>query len=177
MRLFVAVELPGKIKERLKSLEEELPDSGLRKVGSEKMHITLKFLGEVEAGNLGRVVKALGDVEFSPFSIGVEGIGAFPSKEYVRVLWAGTKSRSLDALAEKVEGAMGGLFPREKRPFSGHITLARVKKKTDFSGFFSKHDGEKFGEFRVDRFLLMQSILKRGGAEYSVVAEFPAKST
>ncbi len=177
MRLFVAVELPEDVRERMGELKKELPNDGLRKVESKKMHITLKFLGEVGDERVEEVKEVLGNVKFSPFSVEVEGVGAFPGKEYVRVVWAGTKSRGLGAVAEKVEGALGGLFPKEKKPFSGHITLARVKKKTDFSGFFRKHGGEKFGKFRVEKLLLMQSVLKQGGPGYSVVAEFPAKPT
>ncbi|MBD3389852.1 RNA 2',3'-cyclic phosphodiesterase [Candidatus Micrarchaeota archaeon] len=177
MRLFVAVELPGKIRRRLGEAAKDLPENGLKKVESGKMHISLKFLGEVGEGELDRLIKSLGNVEFFPFFVEVEGVGAFPSREYVRVIWAGTKSRGLDELAEKVEKALGGLFSRENRAFSGHVTLARVRKKSDFSGFFGKYDMEKFGKLQVNKFMLMKSVLQRGGSEYSVVAEFPAKST
>lgn len=174
MRLFVAVEIPGKIKEKMGGLGEELPDEGLKKVGPGLMHITLKFLGEVEEVQLEELKNALGKVEFHPFGVKVKGVGVFPKEDYVKVVWAGTESEGLGELAGKVELALAPMFPREMRGFSGHLTLARVKRRIDVKDFLERHKDESFGEFEVGRFLLMQSVLGREGPEYSVVAEFPA---
>lgn len=174
MRLFVAVEVPEGIREKMGRIEKELPSEGLKKVDTGNMHITLKFLGEVEEGKMGEVREALAKVEFSPFRVRVLGVGVFPNETYVRVVWAGTESDGLGALAEKVEGALSGMFAREGRGFSGHITLARVHKKVDFKEFLDAHRAEEFGKFEVHRFLIMKSVLGKGGPEYSVAAEFPA---
>lgn len=177
MRLFVAVEVPDEVKKRMGELEKELPENGLKKVESKKMHITLKFLGEVNEGKLEEIKKALGKIEFLPFKVGVKGVGVFPNEKYVKVVWAGTGGEGLEELAEKVELALAPMFPKEARGFSGHLTLARVKRKIEIKEFLEKHRGEEFGEFLVRRFILMKSVLGRGGAEYSVIGEFPAKST
>ena len=175
MRLFVAAEVPEKIKERMGELEAELPSEGLKKVNPLLMHITLKFLGEVEDAKVPGVEAGLSSVEFAPFNVGVKGVGVFPSESYVRVVWAGLEGEGLGTLAEKVEEALSGMFKREARGFSAHLTLARVRKKVELGKFLEKHKDEAFGEFEVDRFVLMRSILKRPEPEYSVVAEFRAK--
>ncbi|MBD3397589.1 RNA 2',3'-cyclic phosphodiesterase [Candidatus Micrarchaeota archaeon] len=174
MRLFIAVEVPEEVKKRMGELEKELPDEGLRKVDPGLMHITLKFLGEVEEVQLEEIKKALGKIEFLPFKVRVKGVGVFPKEDYVKVVWAGTGGEGLEGLAEKVELALASMFPKEARGFSGHLTLARVKRKIGIKEFLGKHRGEEFGEFGVRKFLLMQSVLGRGGPEYSVVEEFPA---
>ncbi len=176
MRLFVAVELPGLVKEMMGGLVGELPNEGLKKVDASLMHLTLKFLGEVEDAKVGEVENALSSVEFARFNVQVKGVGVFPNEKYVKVIWAGTESGGLLGLAEAVEDALSPMFGKEKRGFSGHLTLARVRKKIDLRGFLEKHKGEEFGEFAVGRFVLVKSVLKRSGPEYSVVGEFPAKS-
>jgi 2'-5' RNA ligase len=175
MRLFVAVEVPDLIKEMMGGLEAELPEDGLKKVDVKSMHITLKFLGEVDEGKVGEVKEALGGVEFAPFRVQVKGVGVFPKEEYIKVVWAGTESAELRELAAKVEGALAPMFAKEERGFSGHLTLARVKKKIEIKEFLGKHREELFGGFAVGRFLLMRSVLQKGGPEYSVVGEFPAR--
>ena len=93
----------------------------------------------------------------------------------MKVVWGGTESEELRGLAGKVEEALSGMFGKEARGFSGHLTLSRVRKKVDLKEFLGKHREEVFGGFAVDKFLLMKSVLQKGGPEYSVVGEFPAK--
>lgn len=176
MRLFVAVGLPGEVQERLGRLAGELPPDGLKKVAPGNMHVTLKFLGEAGEGDLEWIRGELEKVKFSEFGVKIEGVGVFPNENYVRVVWAGTESgRKLEELARKVEDALSPRFPAEKRGFSSHVTLARVRRKIEVRGFLGKHKGEELGEFGVEKFALMRSVLGREGPEYSVVAEFPAE--
>lgn len=175
MRLFVAVELPDLIKEMMGELKAELPEKGLNKINVKNMHITLKFLGEVNEAKLGEVKAALSKVEFTPFKVQVKGVGVFPKEDYIKVIWAGTESAELKELAEKVEVALASMFGKEERGFSGHLTLARVKRKVDLKEFLDKHREEVFGGFAVDKILLMKSVLQKGGPEYSIVGEFPTR--
>ncbi|MCP4647441.1 MAG: RNA 2',3'-cyclic phosphodiesterase [bacterium] len=177
MRLFVAVEIPGLIKEMMGELEGALPSDGLNKVDVKNMHITLKFLGEVDETKVEEIKAALSGVEFAPFKVQVRGVGVFPKEDYVKVIWAGTESAELKELAGKVEEALSGMFGGEARGFSGHLTLARVKRKVDLKEFLEKRREEVFGGFAVDKFLLMKSVLQPGGPEYSVVGEFGAKTS
>ncbi len=175
MRLFVAVEIPDLIKEMMEELKAELPEKGLNKMNVNNMHITLKFLGEVDEAKIGEVKAALNKVEFTPFKVQVNGVGVFPKEDYIKVVWAGTESVELKELAEKVEDVLSSMFGKEERGFSGHLTLARVKRKVDLKEFLGKHKEEVFGGFVVDKFLLMKSVLQKGGPEYSVVEEFETK--
>jgi len=175
MRLFIAVEVPDLVKGMMGELEAELPSEGLNKVDVKNMHITLKFLGEVDEVKIGEVKAALSRVEFVPFNVQVKGVGVFPKEDYVKVVWAGTESAELKELAGKVELELASMFGKEARGFSGHLTLARVKRRVDLKEFLGKHREEVFGGFVVDKFLLMKSVLGKGGPEYSVVAEFGAK--
>lgn len=173
MRLFIAVEAPEGIRKKMGDLARELPEDGLSKVKTENMHFTLKFLGEVREERLGEMLGILRNVAFSPFSVRIEGVGAFPNESHARVVWAGAKSPEMEELARGLHAALAGMFEREE--FSAHLTLARVKGRADLKQFLQKHRGEGFGEFRVDRFVLFESRLQPGGPEYRKVAEFPAK--
>ena len=175
MRLFVAVEIPDLVKEVFGKLESELPSEGLKKVNPSLMHITLKFLGEVDDSKVPGVEAALSSVEFAPFNVQVKGVGVFPNENYVKVVWAGTESRELGELASKVEEALSPMFRKESRGFSGHLTLARVRRKIEIREFLERHRGEEFGGFVVNRFVLMKSVLKRPEPEHSIVREFRAK--
>lgn len=175
MRLFCAVELPSLIREQMRELEAELPDSGLKKVNPSLMHITLKFLGEVEDSKVPEIESSLSKVEFSPFSVQIKGVGVFPNPKYVKVIWAGLESDGLGLLAERIEEALYPDFPKEKRGFSGHITLARVMRKVEVGEFLKQHQDELFGGFAVNRFVLMRSVLKQPEPEYSVIDKFGSK--
>ncbi len=175
MRLFVAVEIPDLLKEGMGELEAELPTEGLKKVNPNLLHITLKFLGDVDDSRVPEIESALSSVEFSPFKVQVKGVGVFPNENYVKVVWAGTESEELESLASKVEGALSPMFKKESRGFSGHLTLARVRTKIEIKEFLEKHKDELFGGFAVNKFVLMKSVLARPEPEYSVVAEFGAK--
>lgn len=173
MRLFIAVEIPEGVKEKMGKLARELPEDGISRVKTENMHFTLKFLGEVEEGKLVEIKKILHMIEFSPFSVRMRGVGVFPNESYVRVVWAGAESEEMEGLARKVHTSLAGMFEGEE--FSAHLTLARVKKRADFREFLKKHSGEEFGEFKVDRFILFESKLQPGGPEYRKLMEFGSK--
>jgi len=174
MRLFVAVEVPDILKEMMGKLEAELPSDGLKKVDPTLIHITLKFLGEVGKTEVSGVEEALSGVKFAPFNVQLKGVGVFPNPDYVKVVWAGSQGAELKALASKVEEALTPIFKKEARRFSGHLTLARVTRKIEINEFLEKHRDELFGGFVVNKFVLMESVLKGSGPEYSVVGEFAA---
>jgi len=176
MRLFCAIEVPSLLKESMQELVNGLPNEGLKKVNPSLMHITLKFLGEVEESQIPEVEAALSSVDFSPFSVQIRGVGVFPNPKYVKAVWAGVEGGGLGELAQKVEDALSPLFPKEKREFSGHITLARVRHKIEISSFLEKHSDELFGGFVVNKFVLMQSVLTQPEPEYISIGEFESKS-
>ncbi|MEM4389339.1 MAG: RNA 2',3'-cyclic phosphodiesterase [Candidatus Micrarchaeia archaeon] len=170
MRLFVAAELSDEILNALSQVQASLPREGLVFVKKENQHLTLKFLGEVGEDRLPALKAALESCRRPPFTVSVKGVGAFPNEKFVRVVWAGVHSAELAALAACIDNALAPLgFSREERPFAGHITLARVKAKTDVSRFLARFRDFDFGSCRIDRFVLKRSTLTPKGPIYEDV--------
>jgi len=173
MRLFVAVFPPPEVSRAvLASARRLLGESSdrFRWVPPENVHLTLKFIGEVEAEAvtaLGAALAAVGG-RHRPFDVRPSGLlGAFPSERRAQVLWAalGAGSDPLAALAADVEGALEPLgFAGERRPFKAHLTLGRAKgrpPKLDLP-----RDPLPLPGFRAERFGLVESRLGPGGARY-----------
>lgn len=174
MRVFVEVPLPDELKEKIGKLGKEVEQEGIRLVKPQNMHATLKFLGEVPEKKLADIEQKLRQVRFSSFRCSIKGVGVFPSESYIRVLWVGVESSGqLEKLAEEVIGALQG-YGKDDR-FSAHITMARVKKKVNVSKFLEEHKNEELGEFEINTFNLMESVLSREGPAYSVIASFTAE--
>lgn len=172
MRLFISVDVPPWIKRAVYGAQRELALEGVNVVDTANMHITLKFLGEVNPKKFQKIEQQLRTIEHPVFEAVIKGAGAFPNEEYVRVVWAGCKTRELAALADKVNKALPE-FPAE--PFVGHFTLARVKKKVPLRAFFNKYREWRFGDFEAKNFYLIGSELTTGGPKYTILAEFPLK--
>lgn len=171
-RLFVAVELPDDLRGRVNSLAKELPDEGVKAVEKDNIHLTLKFLGDIPEDKIPEIQERLAKVNFKSFSCTVSGVGVFPSPDYIRVVWAGIKCEEMPKLAAEVENALEGIGKKETRPFSSHVTIARVKRKIDANDFLEKHKEDNLGEFQVSDFVLMQSELSRQGPTYTVLKKF-----
>lgn len=137
VRSFIAIPVPDDGIQALQAVVKEFdPEIGrsVRWVRPEGIHLTLKFMGNIPAGMVEQVLAALPSVtkDFSPFSLAMSGLGAFPSLRKPRVLWAGLEGdlEVLSALQQAVDEAVGDLgLPREQRPFSPHLTLGRVRRE------------------------------------------------
>ena len=135
VRLFVAVELPEEAQEALGELSQGLRGlgiRGLRTADPRGIHLTLKFLGDVPVVQVDPIIEALVPaVGLSPFTLEMRGVGCFPNLQRPRVLWVGVEGEveRLLALQSAVEEALRPLgFPAEGRPFSPHLTLARLRE-------------------------------------------------
>lgn len=171
MRLFVAVPVPGELKEKAASLSKELEQDAIKPVKAENMHATLRFIGEVEGKE--KIEEKLRSVQFSEFKCTLKGAGVFPNENYVRVVWAGIESGGkLEELAKQVQDALKG-SPGDNR-FSAHLTIARVRKKISLKEFLGKHRDEELGTFTVSQFELIESVLGPEGPSYRTVAVFKA---
>jgi 2'-5' RNA ligase len=181
IRTFVAVEFPEKIISWIGSIQENLRSYGLgiRWVPPGNIHLTLKFLGDIKESDVESVGRAMfaSTRRFAPLSITAKGIGAFPSFKRPRVIWIGVCGpiHDLIALQRTLDDNLNAIgFPKEKRPFKGHLTLGRVKDRIDpkillnavqaFSGFESE-------PFVIDKLVLFKSDLKPSGAVYSKLME------
>jgi RNA 2',3'-cyclic 3'-phosphodiesterase len=165
-RLFVAIDLPEEVKKTVGRISGELP--GAHWVAADQLHLTLRFIGEVDEGVFRQVREALTGVSGSPFSLALKGIGHFPPGKYARVLWVGMEaSEELLRLQEKVELALidAGIAPDSRR-FSPHITIARLKEApaARILAFEERHGGFETPAFPVEVFHLYSSTLSREGA-------------
>jgi 2'-5' RNA ligase len=181
VRLFVAVELPDALRQRLNEMQRALDGASLqvRWVRSEGIHLTLKFLGEVAQDRLDAIGAALAQVapRHAPLRLEGRGIGAFPERGRPRVIWAGLTGdvEQIAALARSVEEALEPLgFPRETRPFRPHLTLGRFRgsPRGDWRTPMERSSVAPFGSFEIDRFALFESRLGPGGAAYLALTRF-----
>lgn len=175
MRLFIAIEIPGDIKTAIGGLRVDIP--GARWVPAEQIHLTLAFLGEVEEAVVERLTEELARIHLSGFELGFEGAGCFPSRHRPRVLWIGVMSHPhlIDLASRVSEAVLACNIPQEERPFSPHITLARLKLSPSqaFDAFLDQNKKLKLPRFRVREITLFQSRLTPQGAVHIPVRSFP----
>ncbi len=181
MRLFVALEIPPAVR---KSLGEFLAvlralSSQPRWVRTDNLHITLKFIGEVQQQKLGDIRAALSAVHSDrSVTLDFRGVGFFPNEKRPRVFWAGIEaSANLARLASDIDRAFEKLgVPPEKRPFSPHLTLARFEPPElpeKLRAAIQESATCVFGSVAAEEFHLIESKLKPGGAEYTTLETFP----
>ena len=176
MRLFVAIDLPPDLKDRLLALKTDIP--GAVWVKPPALHLTLRFLGDpIDPIRLTPIRTALASVKAAPFPLTLRGTGRFPSgdRRPARVLWVGMADQpALTALQAAVEQALVPLgFAPEDRPFSPHITLARLKGEGSVARFLDRHGAFRAEPFTVSEFHLVSSTLTPGGPNYRHEATFP----
>jgi 2'-5' RNA ligase len=182
-RSFVSIDLKDeKILSQVESIMSSLVSIGgdLKPVERENIHLTLKFLGTVSASKLEQVKSALAQVTISPFSLEIKGSGAFPNLKRMNVIWVGIGEgwSQVELIYEQTEKLLHQLgFSRETRPFSPHITVARVKsgrKRDELAAFLGHLTDESFGTFPVESVKLKQSVLSPSGPRYTTLFEVPA---
>jgi len=144
--------------------------------------LTLKFLGETDDGLVPDLKAGLEEVarEYAPFSLAIEGAGAFPNLKRPRVFWVGVAGDTdvIAALAKDIDSVCAGLgFPREKRAYSPHLTVARVKDNKNLTEITKligelEEDGFSAAPFEASSFSLIKSTLTPRGAVYEDIARF-----
>ena len=173
-RLFVAIRPPEAVRDALIDAMADSPELGW--VADDNLHLTLRFIGEVERPLADDIALALSRLRFAPFELRVTGVGLF-ERRTGGALWAGVQPREpVAALAAKVERACvgAGLEP-ERRAFHPHITLARFKRDgaAAAKAFLERNRALASPPFAVEQFILYESRLSRHGAHYEEVAGFP----
>ncbi len=165
-RLFVAIDLPEEVKNEVAAIGRDLP--GARRVPTEQLHLTLRFIGDLDDETCTAVRKALAGVKGESFPLTLRGVGHFPPGKHPRVLWVGfEESMPLMELQQQVELAlMEAGIPPDERKFSPHLTLARLKETPPGRITALEERFKDFGAapFVVTEFYLYSSVLTRSGA-------------
>jgi 2'-5' RNA ligase len=173
-RLFVAIPPPEPIRDLLIDAMDDRAD--FRWQEDAQLHLTLRFIGEVERPLAEDLASALARIRAAPFELRIGGVGRFDQRNS-GALWAAVEPKApVAALAAKVERACrsAGLEP-ERRVFHPHITLARWKgrRTREVHDLLERTRGLASEPFAIDRFILFESRLSRHGAHYEEVAAYP----
>jgi 2'-5' RNA ligase len=191
MRLFFAIDLPEELHERFAALQDDLAAAdGLDFTDPTQAHLTMKFLGETapadEASDDEPTVDdakiagaaAVDAADRSPFEVEVGGLGAFPSEEYISVVWTGVRDGAADlealAAALETETTERG-FDAADNAFSPHVTLARMNdaRGKDLVQDRLRNTDPTIGRFTAEELKLKRSVLGDGGADHETIARFP----
>lgn len=175
-RLFVAIRPPEHVRDLLIDVMDDSSDFGWQ--SDDQLHLTLKFIGEVERPVADDLADALANVRWPPFDIRIAGVGRFDQTN-AGALWAGVAPKEpLAALAAKIDRVClaAGIGP-ERRAFHPHITLARWKgrRSHEAAAFIERNAGLSSPPFAVDGFSLFESRLSRHGAHYEEAAAYPLR--
>jgi 2'-5' RNA ligase len=186
LRAFIALPLSPELATEVERLQGRLRagrgGEGVRWLGRDQLHLTLRFFGSMACSDVPRVSETLQVVSGAhrAFALGLEGLGCFPSARQPRVVWLGIggEVESLRVLqAEVTQQTRGFGEPPEDRPFAPHLTIGRVKREVappavlaEWSG---KLPGAPLGTWQVREVVLMQSELAPTGARYTVLASAP----
>jgi RNA 2',3'-cyclic 3'-phosphodiesterase len=172
VRLFVSIDLPEEVQQKLDSWLPSL--RGLRKTDPGQIHLTLFFLGEVSSNEAGTVPGLLQEIRFEPFDMQIRGIGTFPDENKPKVIWAGVEEiESLMNLQKDVEHAVKQFNPEAAgRPYIPHITLARVKGRFNPKHYPGIFETKESVSFHVNHFSLKKSILKPERSVHEVLRTF-----
>jgi 2'-5' RNA ligase len=181
LRSFLAIELPKSIQKKIEEVQRDLKTShaDVKWVLPEKIHLTLKFFGNIEESKVDPILQSIGNLiqRTSPFSIKVQGMGAFPHSKNPRVIWMGLRSGKevLATFQKELEGTLAKIgFEPEDRPFQPHLTLGRMKSsqgKDDLVGKMEEHREEEFGSVEVEKVVLFKSDLRPSGPIYTALKE------
>ncbi len=182
-RLFIAITLPGAVRDNISSLIRDLDDrlKGIRWTPPSNIHLTLKFLGPTPAARIPRIREVLDRAagRHLPLAVRIAGMGQFPAGKHPRVIWAGVGEgkEALAKLAGELDRDLAGLgFPWENRPYTPHLTLGRIKRGGD--GLLSRQLAEEverrkldsLGSFNTDMIVLLKSILTPRGAVHEILS-------
>lgn len=180
LRCFIAIELPEEIKESLAETQRELKKFGadIRWVSPGNIHLTLKFLGDTDEGQIEKISENLSGIcrGFKVFNLEMAGLGVFPGTRSPKVLWAGLNgSHEIIDLQKEIEKSVAHFgFKPEKREFSPHLTIGRFRSLKNKDAMLEAVTSEKVknqGLFEVKTVALIKSSLTKSGSVYTKISE------
>ncbi len=173
IRCFIAIKLPDELKKEIKNIQNLIKNKNFFDgmfVEKENLHLTLKFLGEIDSKKIEEVKKRLKEASSKEFDMYSANVGVFNKKE-VRIIWL--KINNVNELQKEIDERLKDIFDEEKR-YMGHVTIARVKKVNDKQGLLDYLEGIKFRKmkFIVKEFYLIKSELSDSGPIYEVIEKY-----
>lgn len=185
MRLFIAIELPEELLKRIKKVQESLYNcrSKVSWMRLDRMHLTLKFLGDVKEEMSKDILRVLSGVvaPHQSFTLEAAGLGCFPDLKKPRVIWVGIhedSEGSLSTIYNTLEESLLSIgFNREERRFHPHLTLGRIKEvfNEEWKERIPLLKDQTFGQFKVESICLFSSVLKPTGTVYIKLGEAKLK--
>lgn len=170
MRLFIAIDLPKEIKDYLFEIEKKVKEAKITWVSKKNLHLTLKFLGEVQEKDLPRIKQQL-HIQHPRLKVNLNKIGFFPSAKDPRVIWVSVEpEEEIIALQQKIDAQFLSHFSDEQK-FQAHLTIGRIKsirRKSDFEQSIKSIGLEK-KYFEINSFSLMKSELTKLGPIYETL--------
>ncbi|MGQ9542748.1 MAG: RNA 2',3'-cyclic phosphodiesterase [Candidatus Bathyarchaeia archaeon] len=183
IRAFISIDVDDEqIRFKLTEFQKRIVDLGgdVKLVEPENIHLTLRFLGEIEQKAIQGIVDSLRNIILSPFDIQFRGVGAFPSLSHMNVIWVGIEQgkEELMKISESIEASLRRIgVPRDKKGFSPHVTIARVRSgrnKQNIAKLLSEHNDAEFGSMKVESIRLKRSVLTSQGPVYTTIFEMKA---
>ena len=175
MRCFIAFDVPDLVKDKLYNLQKELNDNNakIKWVEKKNLHLTLKFIGNVDGNKIKETEDKLRKIKLKSFEVYLGGLGVFPNKDYMRVVFVELDPvDKVIELQKEIDSEMISLFPKDER-FHSHITLGRVKIIKNKNSFLKRMNRMKIeGNFKIKEFKLFKSTLSRNGPTYEVLKTY-----
>jgi len=174
IRTFIAIDIPvsQKVTEIINELKKIQIDAKIVEI--ENMHLTLKFLGDTDENLIDEIEKIIKDaiLNMQPFEIILKNLGVFPNEKYMKVAWIGVENAEpLKKFAETIDTKLKDLgFEKEKRPFSVHLTIARIKSaknKEKLMDLIDKYQNIELQKIKINKIILKKSILTPKGPIYT----------
>lgn len=178
VRAFLALEVSEEVKNRIMEFEKEIEavKADIKLVEKENLHVTMKFLGEIDAGLLDKIFEIMERAKAEKFTMKVEGVGVFPNWRIVRVVWVGIGEggERIIRIQRALEGGLVGLGFERERDFVPHVTVGRVRSPRNRERLLQvleRYKRHQFGTCLVDRLVLKKSVLTPSGPVYSNLRE------
>lgn len=182
VRLFIAIEIPSEIRSGIGAVIRELKaaNADVKWEQTDKLHITLKFLGEAGERLVPDIFSALESVgrEYHPFTIRYEALGCFPARREPRIIWIGVEEDGsvLQQLVHSTDESMRSFgFEKEERKFHAHVTIGRVKSRRNIRDLLSRMESITFESqpTTISELALVKSELKPSGSVYTILHRIP----
>lgn len=181
IRSFISFDIEDEgVLKRIRDVQQLLSQTGadLKLIKPQNIHVTIRFLGNIKPSMVDRVFGEMKKVQFTPFDVHIQGMGAFPHLRYLRVVWAGITEGAdqMQSIFNQLETGLRGLgFAPESKGFSAHLTIARVKSgrnKDQLVKCIKGNIDRRFGTVRAECLRLKRSNLTPKGPIYSTLKQF-----